>query len=43
MNGVKHGWISGFESGAIYGIKKIFTDAYINNINLFQKLGNYNK
>lgn len=34
---MKHGWISGFEAGQIAGIKKVFVEAYMNNINLYDK------
>jgi len=43
MNGAKHGWLSGFEIGQIYGIKKVFVECYLSNINLFEKLNNLNK
>ena len=38
MNGVKHGWLSGFEAGQVSGIKKVFTESYMLNINLFESL-----
>ena len=38
LNGVKHGWISGFEAGQASGIRKIFIDCYMMNINLFEQI-----
>lgn len=37
QNGMKHGWISGFEAGQVAGIKKVFVEAYMNNINLYEE------
>lgn len=38
LNGVKHGWMSGFEAGQMSGIKRVFVEAYMNNVNLYEKL-----
>lgn len=38
MNGIKHGWLEGFEAGQIQGVKQVFFQAYLNDINLFEKL-----
>ena len=38
MNGLKHGWLSGFEAGQVSGIKKVFTECYMLNINLAENL-----
>ena len=43
INGAKHGWLSGFESGQIHGIKRVFIEAYMNNINLYDKLKSKSK
>ena len=40
---MKHGWISGFESGQLSGIKKVFIEAYMNNINLYDRLKKRNE
>mmetsp|Transcript_21597 Transcript_21597/g.33251 ORF Transcript_21597/g.33251 Transcript_21597/m.33251 type:complete len:140 (-) Transcript_21597:785-1204(-) len=37
-NGAKHGWLSGFEAGQVNGIKKVFIESYLNNVNLFEKI-----
>lgn len=38
MNGLKHGWLSGFEAGQVSGIKKVFIESFLININLFEKI-----
>jgi len=34
QEGLKEGWLAGFEDGAEFGIKKVFTDAYMKGIDL---------
>lgn len=43
QNGMKHGWISGFEAGQVAGVKKVFVEAYMNNINLYDTFHSKNK
>lgn len=32
--GIREGWLSGFDDGAEYGIKKVFKEAYLKGIDL---------
>lgn len=38
LNGIRHGWMSGFEAGQVNGIKRVFREAYLHNVNLFERL-----